>query len=83
LIDAASYGWIYKFIHDYDDEADHPPPPGDSWLQPHTADPRKLSEFFGRVAIRVRETPGQPYATELRDYYIEMANERELKRLSH
>lgn len=83
LIDAASYGWIYRFIHDFGDEAETPPPTGHAWLDTHSADPRKIGEFLGRVAIRLRETPGHLYATELKNYYIELADDRDVRRMSH
>lgn len=77
LIDAASYGWVYRFIHDFGEEATMPPAPGNGWLDVHDASPRKLSEYFGRVSIRVRNTGAFDYAASLEGYFDGVARSRE------
>jgi hypothetical protein len=72
LIDAASYGWIHMFIRHHGVEAP-PREPGDDWLAPHDADPAKIAAFFGRVAIRLRNTGAFDYATTLETYFKELA----------
>jgi hypothetical protein len=72
LIDAASYGWVHRFIRSHGEDAQLPQP-GDEWLEPHDADPAKLSAYFGRVAIRLRETGAFEYATSLEAYFDDMA----------
>lgn len=80
LIDAASYGWVYTFIHSFGDEADTTPGPGDSWLDPHDANPRKLSEYFGRVGLRLRQHPAAfDYATVLEANFHDLADSREIR----
>jgi hypothetical protein len=73
LIDASSYGWIHFFIRSHGEEAElHPL--ADDWLAPHDASPRKLQEYFGRVAIRLRDTGAHEYASELEAYFREIAD---------
>lgn len=74
LIDASSYGWVYRFIQTFSEDAPHPPAPGDAWLDIHDATARKLGEFFGRVSIRVRHTPAFDYAAALEKHYHEEAD---------
>lgn len=76
LIDAASYGWIYKFIHDHGEDADGDPP--EDWLAPHDANPRMLAEYFGRVAIRLRRTGAFDYTSALENHFHELADTRGL-----
>jgi hypothetical protein len=73
LIDAASYGWIHFFIRSHGEDAEHHPL-ADDWLEPHDASPRKLQEYFGRVAIRLRDTAAHAYAAELEAYFKEIAD---------
>ncbi|HEY4606869.1 MAG TPA: hypothetical protein VIH55_04395 [Acidimicrobiia bacterium] len=77
LIDAASYGWIHMFIRNHGEDAP-PQEPGPAWLDPHDADPQKLGDFFGRVAIRLRSTGAFDYATLLERHFHELAAEQEL-----
>jgi hypothetical protein len=77
LIDAASYGWIHMFIRRYGTDAP-PPEPGLGWLDPHDADPAKLSDYFGRVAIRLRSTGAFDYATSLENHFRELADNQQL-----
>jgi hypothetical protein len=72
LIDAASYGWIHMFIRHHGEEA-RPREPGDDWLAPHDADPAKIAAYFGRVAIRLRNTGAFDYATSLETYFDALA----------
>ncbi len=78
LIDASSYGWVYRFITEHGEEADTPPTAGDGWLDPHDANPRMLGEYFGRVAVRVRRTGALDYATSLERYFNDIADSRGL-----
>jgi hypothetical protein len=73
MIDAASYGWIHQFIRSHGENASVPDA-GLRWLDPHDADPQKLSDYFGRVAIRLRSTGAFEYATSLQDHFQEVAN---------
>jgi hypothetical protein len=77
LIDASTYGWIHLFIRANDEEAGVADP-GDDWLDPHDADPAKLEGYFGRVAIRVRNTGAYDYATSLQTHFREVADDRQL-----
>ncbi|MGH8912994.1 MAG: hypothetical protein ACRDZM_00570 [Acidimicrobiia bacterium] len=70
LIDAASYGWIHRFIRSLGEDAP-PTPAGPGWLDPHDADPVKLGHFFGRVATRLRSTRAFDYATSLEKHFHE------------
>jgi hypothetical protein len=67
-IDAASYGWIHMFIRSHGEGAP-PTPPGHAWLDPHDADPTKLGDFFGRVALRLRNTGAFEYAKSLQEHF--------------
>jgi hypothetical protein len=77
LIDASSYGWIHLFIRTNGEDAPVPEP-GDAWLDPHDADPAKLEGFFGRVAIRLRDTPAFDYTTSLEQHFHELVEAREM-----
>ncbi|MGA8039152.1 MAG: hypothetical protein WCA93_03495 [Acidimicrobiia bacterium] len=77
LIDASSYGWIHFFIRSHGENATETPRP-DDWLEPHDADPAKLSEFFKRVGIRLRDTDAHEYATSLEQYFHQLADERDM-----
>lgn len=79
LIDASSYGWVYRFIREQGDGPESPPP-GDGWLHPHDASPRKIAEYFGRVSLRVRRTDAFEYAVELESYFRALADSREFPR---
>jgi hypothetical protein len=68
VIDAASYGWIHRFIRSHGEGA-QPLEPGYTWLDPHDADPAKLGDFFGRVALRLRNTGAHEYATSLERHF--------------
>ncbi len=70
-IDAASYGWIHMFIRSQDEAPEHDP--GLRWLDPHDADPQKLSDYFGRVAARLRDTEAHDYALALQRHFAEVA----------
>ncbi|MGH8873335.1 MAG: hypothetical protein ACRDWS_15340 [Acidimicrobiia bacterium] len=72
MIDAASYGWIHVFIRNNGEEAPAEAPSAD-WLDLHDADPAKLEGFFGRVAIRLRNTGAFDYATSLQEYFHGLA----------
>lgn len=78
LIDASSYGWVYQFIQTFSEDAAGPPDPGEGWLDPHDASPRKLGEFFGRVSIRLRRTGAFDYAAQLEKYFHDEADAKEL-----
>lgn len=73
LIDAPSYEWIYQFIQNHGEEA--PPIPAETdWLDPGDADPQKLSDYFGRVAIRLRNPETHDYATTLEKHFEGLAD---------
>lgn len=72
MIDAASYGWIHQFIRSHGDGASTADP-GLRWLDPHDADPQKLGDYFGRVAIRLRSTGAFDYSTSLQEHFLEVA----------
>ncbi len=72
MIDAASYGWIHQFIRSHG-EATSASEPDPRWLDPHDADPQKLSDYFGRVAIRLRSTGAFQYAVSLQEHFQEVA----------
>jgi hypothetical protein len=76
LIDASSYGWVHFFIRSHGEDATETSRP-DDWLEPHDANPAKLSDFFGRVAIRLRDTGAHDYAKMLEQYFEQLAEERE------
>lgn len=76
LIDASSYGWVHFFIRSHGEDATETSRP-DDWLEPHDANPAKLSDFFGRVAIRLRDTGAHDYAKMLERYFEQLAEERE------
>lgn len=76
MIDASSYGWIHLFVRNNGEDAS-PEEPGDAWLDPHDADPAKLEGFFGRVAIRLRNTGAFDYATSLQDHFHEVSESRQ------
>jgi hypothetical protein len=67
-IDAASYGWIHQFIRSHGEGAP-PQPEGHAWLDPHDADPNKIGDFFGRVALRLRNTGAYEYADSLARHF--------------
>ena len=71
MIDAASYGWIHQFIRSQGEGEVAASDP--RWLDPHDADPQKLSDYFGRVAIRLRSTGAYNYAVSLQDHFREVA----------
>lgn len=76
LIDAASYGWVYRFIQENGVESETSPE-GD-WLEPHDATPRKLAEYFKRVGLRLRHTEAAfDYATSLEKHFTEIADSKE------
>lgn len=77
LIDAASYGWVYRFIQENGVESDASPE-GD-WLELHDATPRKLAEYFNRVGLRLRHTEVFDYAASLEKYFAEIADAREYR----
>lgn len=77
LIDAASYGWVYRFIQEHGVESEDPHV-GD-WLEPHDATPRKLAEYFKRVGLRLRHTEAFGYATSLESHFAEIADAREYR----
>lgn len=77
LIDAASYGWVYRFIQENGVESEAPPE-GD-WLEPHDATPRKLAEYFNRVGLRLRNTEAFDYAVSLEKYFADIADAREYR----
>jgi hypothetical protein len=77
LIDAASYGWIHMFIRHHGEEA-RPRESGDDWLALHDADPVKIAAYFGRVAIRLRDTDAFDYATSLETYFDSLAEAHQL-----
>ena len=77
LTDASTYGWIHLFIRANGEEADVTDQ-GDDWLEPHDADPAKLDAYFGRVAIRVRETGAYDYAISLQTHFAAVAEPRQL-----
>lgn len=80
LIDAASYGWVYQFIHLFDEDA-APPEPGEAWLDPHDANPRMLAEYFGRVGLRLRQHPGAfQYSADLEAHFRRLAEARQFPR---
>lgn len=63
VIDAASYGWIHRFIRQQTAGT------GDSkWLEPGDALPDRLSDFFARVAIRIGGRQAGEYAADLSEY---------------
>lgn len=78
LIDASSYGWVYRFVQTFSEDAAAPPPAGDDWLEVHDASARMLGEYFGRVSIRVRNSPGFEYAASLEKHFHEIADAKEL-----
>ena len=64
VIDAASYGWIHRFIRQHTDgTAD------ETWLEPGDALPDRLSDFFARVAIRLGGREGGEYAALVGEYF--------------
>jgi hypothetical protein len=73
MIDAASYGWIHMFIRNHGENAQPANDPIYRWLDPHDADPQKLGDYFGRVAIRLRSTGAFEYATALEHHFHEVA----------
>lgn len=75
VIDAASYGWVHRFVHDHEDHPDARPDRPD-WLDPHDADPDRISQYFGRVALRLRDTAAHEYAAELERYFQHLAERR-------
>lgn len=76
VIDAASYGWIQRFIHGCgEDGGVHLP---DGWSETAGANPMQLSEYFKRVAIRLRGTGSFDYATDLQAFYATLAEERQV-----
>jgi hypothetical protein len=77
LIDAASYGWIHMFIRSHGEDAP-PPQPGDGWLDTHDADPAKLAAYFGRVAIRLRNTGAIEYAKSLESHFHAVAEKLQM-----
>lgn len=81
LIDASSYGWVHRFIQTHGEDAEAPPPPGDAWLDTEDADPGQLGDYFGRVAIRLRNTPGYHLAIALQVHYQEEAEAIQIKPL--
>ena len=66
IIDAASYGWIHRFILSH---TDGPPVSNEAWLDPEDAHADKLGEFFSRVAIRGGDQPAGEYAKTLAGYF--------------
>lgn len=76
LIDASTYGWIHLFIRDHGGE-DGAAETGEGWIDPHDADPAKLAAYFGRVAIRVRDTEAHDYAVSLQSHFDAVAEERQ------
>jgi hypothetical protein len=77
LTDASTYGWIHLFIRANGDEGEVIDQDED-WLEPHDADPAKLEAYFGRVAIRVRDTMAFDYAISLQTHFAEVAESRQL-----
>lgn len=63
VIDAASYGWIQRFIRQQTDGTGGP-----DWLEPGDALPDRLSDFFARVAIRIGGRESGEYAALLSEY---------------
>jgi hypothetical protein len=55
---------VYRFIQDHDAEA-RAPYNGADWLESCDASPRKLCEYFKRVALRLRHTEAFGYAASL------------------
>lgn len=76
LIDASSYGWVYRFIQDHGVEA-QAPHDGADWLESYDASPRKLGEYFKRVALRLRHTEAFDYAASLEKHFTELADSKE------
>jgi len=77
LVDAVSYGWIHLFIRTHGEEGEVIQP-GADWLDAHDADPAKLEAYFGRVAIRLRNTGAYDYATALQSHFGEESEARQL-----
>jgi hypothetical protein len=77
LIDAASYGWVYRVIQENGVESESPPE-GD-WLEPRDATPRKRAEYFNRVGLRLRNTEAFDYAASLEKYFADIADAREYR----
>lgn len=75
IIDGASYGWIHMFIRSNSEDAGGDML-GDGWLEPYDADAIQLSEYFKRVAIRLRNTGAFDYATDLQAHFAILAEER-------
>lgn len=63
VIDAASYGWIHRFVRQQTDGT-----AGPDWLEPGDALPDRLSDFFARVAIRLGGREAGEYAALLSEY---------------
>lgn len=74
LVDASTYGWIHLFIRDQGEEGVRAEP-GEGWLDPHDADPAKLAAYFGRVAIRLRDTGAHDYAVLLQSHFHSVAED--------
>jgi hypothetical protein len=68
---------VYQFVQTFSEDAPTPPIPGDNWLDARDASPRKLGEFFGRVSIRVRNSPAFDYAAALEKHFHEEADAKE------
>lgn len=77
VVDAASYGWVHRFVHDHEDHPDAQPDRED-WLDHHDADPGQLSRYFGRVAVRLRGTGAHDYAGELERHFHQLADKEQL-----
>jgi hypothetical protein len=65
------------FIRSHGDDAP-PSTPGESWLDFHDADPAKLGAYFGRVAIRLRNTGAMEYAKSLESHFLAMAEKLQM-----
>ncbi len=75
IIDGASYGWIHRFIRSNSEDGGGVAV-DDNWREPYDADPVQLSEYFKRVAIRLRNTGAFDYATDLQAHFAILAEER-------
>ena len=58
VIDAASYGWLNRFIRNVESGQ-----MGNDWLAFSDALPDRISDFFARVAIRSGGKPSRPTTT--------------------
>ncbi len=75
IIDGGSYGWIHLFIRSNSEDGGRDVL-GATWYEPYDANPMQISEYFRRVAIRLRNTGACDYATDLQAHFAILAEER-------